>query len=253
MDNEKRLVVTIVIGEEIGSLAKYTVPTMEAYAKKVGADFKQLGKTEISDKYLEPYEKNQIRKFFDKYDKVLFIDADILVTPDAADFFDACEGDNMGMVSVDKYYPVAEREKKNLQKVLGEVDWKKDYFNAGVMLYTSKYQHVLNTDDGLIDKWRAAQAKGMDGRNDQSIFNYRVNKHDIPTTFVDRGFNFTRVFGCFEKRFSQYFIHYAGLKGNRLTRIKVDNYVMNTPLLYKILKKCPKVTWVFDRVILRIL
>lgn len=60
----KSLIATLVIGDEIEALANYTVPTMEAYAKKVGAEFKILRATEITERLSPYYEKTRFTTFW---------------------------------------------------------------------------------------------------------------------------------------------------------------------------------------------
>lgn len=250
----QRLVVTIAIGDEIASFAKYTLPTIQAYAEKVGADFTLLEETEISEKFLPTYEKNQIRHYLDSYQNVLYIDADILVTPDAPDLFDLCPADKVGVVSVDQVYAKADEEKALLKQELGDIDWVHEYFNAGVMMFSDEHKHMANTTDGIIDKWVAAKAKkGIKGLNDQSVFNYRVNKLEVPLYYLDQSFNFTKAWGCFERRFANYFIHYAGLKGNRVTRIRLDSSILRRPLAYRLFKRFPVLTRLFDSISLRLI
>lgn len=253
MGQNKYLITTLVIGQEIESLAKQTVPGMEQYAKRVGADFKVIGKTEISERLTPYYEKNQIFNFLDEYDKVLFIDSDILITPDAPNLFRQCNGDEIAAVSVEDVYGAVEKEKAMLQQFLGETEWTKKYFNSGVVMFTRKYRDLLNTSDGLIEKWVEGKAQaGVTGLNDQSVFNYRVNKHNIPIVYLDKAFNFTKAWGCFHKRFAKFFIHYAGMKGNREFRIKFDNRVIKSGVLYPIFKRFPVLVKFVDAVVLRI-
>lgn len=248
------LVVTLVIGDEIEALARYTVPSIRQYAEKIGADFKVLEKTDISEKLSQFYEKNQIRDYLEHYSKVLYIDADILVSPDAPNAFTQYPGDNIGVVSVEQVYKAAEKEKQTLIKELGDVAWTKEYFNTGVVLFSAAHKQVVNTDDGLIEKWIEAKSqRNVAGLNDQSVFNFRMNQWDVPLTYMDNAFNFTKAWGCFEKRFSKYFIHYAGMRGNRITRIKVDDYVLQNSFLYSVLKASPLLTKLFDAVVLRVM
>lgn len=242
------LITTLVIGEEIEALSAYTLPTMEDYALRVGADFKVMGKTGISETLSPYYEKNQIFDFFDEYEKVLYIDSDILVSPDAPDLFSLHDGDRVMAIEVENVYKAATNEKNALNNTLGEVEWTAKYFNSGVVLFTEKYKSLLNTTDGLIDKWIDAKKNGqVSGLNDQSIFNYRVNQQSIPMQYVDHSFNYTKAWGSFNKRFSKYFIHYAGLKGRRLKMIKRDSALLKSTATRKLLSKSPALVSILDK------
>ncbi|QJR81976.1 hypothetical protein CA267_015055 [Alteromonas pelagimontana] len=251
MELKKRyLVTTLVVGDEIEALAKYTVPRIQRYAESMGADFRVMGLTDISQRLSPYYEKNQIYNFLEDYEKVLYIDSDILITPDAPDLFAICSGDNIAAVSVEHVYKAVDDEKRSLATLLGDVEWKQEYFNSGVVLFTAAYRNLLNTTDGLIESWIAGKKEQhLPGLNDQSVFNYRVNQLNIPITFIDSAFNFTKAWGCFEKRFSKYFIHYAGMKGNRLQRIQKDDWILSRPSVYQVMKKSPWLVKVLDKIL----
>ena len=251
---EKKLITTLVIGEEIESLAKYTIPFMKGYARRVGADFQEMKATKIAEQLSPYYEKTQIYDLLDTYDRVLFIDADILIAPDAPNLFDDCPKETVAAVSVEGVYSAVEKEKQSLNKVLGKLDWNKEYFNSGVVMFPRVHRVLLNRTDGLIEKWIKAKESGtVVGLNDQSVFNYRVNARNIPMHYIDPSFNYTKAWGEFESRFSKHFIHYAGMKGNRLLRIKIDNRIISSQLLFGLFRRSKLLTRMFDSISLRLL
>ena len=252
--SSKYLISTLVIGEEIEEIAKITVPRIEAYAKRVGADFIVLGKTTISDQLSPYFEKMQLFGYLDHYEQILFIDADILITPRAANLFEYCADDMVSAVSVNNVYKDVNTEHENLASLLGEVDWTLPYFNSGVVMFTQQHRALLNTTDGLIEKWIEGKARtNKRGLNDQSIFNYRVNQLKIPMNYIDKSFNFTKAWGLFEHRFSMNFIHYAGMKGQRLKRISLDSRILNKTSLFFLCKQLPLLTKIFDKIASKVL
>ncbi len=235
------------------SLATYTVPLMEAYASRVGADFKKLGKSKVTEELSPYYEKTQIFDLLNLYERVLFIDCDILITPDAENLFDYSTNDSVAAISVEDVYPGAQKEKSVLSQLLGEVDWVQPYFNSGVVLFTSTHKNLLNRTDGLIEKWiKGKELQNIKGLNDQSVFNYRVNKYSIPINYLDPAFNFTKAQGHFEERFGKHFIHYAGMKGNRHFRVRLDRKIIDNRLIYNLFKNNAKLSKTFDFFSLRI-
>ena len=151
-------------------------------------------------------------------------------------------------VSVEQIYKAADKEKESLNQVLGEVSWTREYFNSGVVLFTKAHRELLNTSDGLIEKWIAAKEAGtVNGLNDQSIFNYRVNQLSIPMQYVSPAFNFTKAWGTFHTRFSQYFIHYAGMKGQRLARVKKDAGIIKKPAKFSLFSRTPWLVKIQDK------
>jgi lipopolysaccharide biosynthesis glycosyltransferase len=250
--NSSCLITTLVIGDEMEALSLFTVPLIKKYAKRFGCDFKVLGESKISQDFSPHYEKSQIYTLLDHYDKVLFIDCDILITPDAPNLVELNKEDSILAVSVEEVFQNVSDEKSSLCSVLGEIEWHKPYFNSGVVLFTAKYKEILNTTDGLIEIWTNAKIeRNIKGLNDQSIFNYRANKYDIPISYINSAFNFTKAQGNFESRFNKHFIHYAGMKGNREKRIYIDKKVLEKNWLYKLLKRNPRITKIFDFIVLR--
>lgn len=246
------LITTLVIGKEMETLSLFTVPLIENYANSLGCDFKVLRQSKISERFSPHYEKTQIYTLLSQYESVLFIDCDILITPDAPNLIELNREDDVLAVSVEEIFKNVSNEKSSLCAVLGEIKWRKPYFNSGVILFTAKHKEILNTTDGLIETWTNAKTeRNINGLNDQSIFNYRANKYDIPISYINNAFNFTKAHGEFESRFDKYFIHYAGMKGNRLKRIYIDKKVLEYSWLYKLLKRSPRITKVFDFLILR--
>ena len=249
----KYLITTLVIGEEIEKLAELTVPRMQRYAERVDADFIIMGKSDISDRLSPYYEKTQIYSYLDQYEQVLFIDTDILITPDAPDLFEICPKDMVSAVSVDAVYKAVEEEKLLLKELLGVIDWQLPYFNSGVVMFTRQHKQLLNTTDGLIERWiQGKEQNGRNGLNDQSIFNYRANQLNIPVHYIDYSFNFTKARRCFEKRFTMNFIHYAGMKGQRYSRMKIDNWVLNSRFTLWCFKTNALLVKVFDKITSRV-
>src|SRR3989344_7906914 len=86
---------TICIGDFYTKLSKVTHPTIKNYAQKIGADF--IVKTETSFP-LPHYAKFEIAKLLETYDRVLYLDTDILVSPDTPNIFDIVPQDCVGML-----------------------------------------------------------------------------------------------------------------------------------------------------------
>jgi lipopolysaccharide biosynthesis glycosyltransferase len=147
------------------------------------------------------------------FDRVLYIDADVMPTPHAPNIFDVfpdnafCAFDeNFGIepMSRDEY----------VQPLLGRVPWWEKnerglyrFFNAGVMLsaksHLPAFEDWRNTPDepSLWFPWP-----------EQAYLNYMVNAGRLP--FVDMGQEFNRMsmgqFTTQQDRVRANFIHYAG-------------------------------------------
>jgi hypothetical protein len=69
------LVLTLAIGNEYSTIAKATHPSLRAYAKRIGADFKVIDRPAIA-KTTPHWEKFQIAKLLDTYERIAYIDTD---------------------------------------------------------------------------------------------------------------------------------------------------------------------------------
>src|SRR6056297_3431214 len=127
----------------------YTIPAMRQYADRVGAKlivitepkyrlaFYEWLKLQDEDAYDYNYlnfEKNQIIDYLDNYDRILRLDADVLIKPQAPDIF--AVKSNYGFLAV----PDAKPKKKMylLRKSNFVLSDDYVYFNSGVIL-TSPY------------------------------------------------------------------------------------------------------------------
>ncbi|WP_068464565.1 glycosyltransferase [Oleiphilus sp. HI0080] len=236
-------------------MALSSLPTIKRYAQKCNA--KLIAIESFDDPTLPAmYAKTKVHELLKEYEKVLFIDIDILITPRAPNLFElfASNDEIFAAVPVERFYNGVKREKNNLQAALGEINWTQPYFNSGVMLVGRSHSHILNPHDGLIQKWHKwKKDNNKTGLNDQSIFNYRVNKDCLKLTELDRRFNFTRATQDFNKRFNCYFMHYAGLRGNRTKLMQRDRMVLDNPFVLRLYAKSPLVCKIRDAIIRRTL
>lgn len=245
----KRVVATLSVGDEAEAMGEISIPLMKLYAKKFGADFIVMGKTDISEKLNPFYEKMRIAGLLESYDEVLFLDIDILVTPWAENIFELVPNDEIGVVSVEDIFGQVEKQKDMLNNFLGILEWKLPYFNSGVFVVKKNHIPLLNIDDKLIEQWiDGLRVSGIEkSLNDQNILNYRANMHSIKVCYLDKSFNFTKAWRTFSKRFNKNFIHYAGIRGKRTLMMKRDAKILhsNVSVLYK---KSPIFVRVADKI-----
>ena len=81
----KKQVVTMFIGDFIPDVCKITMPTIEFFAKKIGAEYKIITESKFNMPSVT-YEKFQLYEMSRGYDWTLFLDADTLVNPDTPDW-----------------------------------------------------------------------------------------------------------------------------------------------------------------------
>jgi lipopolysaccharide biosynthesis glycosyltransferase len=250
-----RAVVTASVGQAFSEMGRITQPLMKGYANRCSADFVVISEPLMATRNGLParYEKFQLFDLLNRYERVLFLDNDILVTPDAPDVFELVAPDRFAASSELGFSRVA-LDLELTQKVLGELDWREPYFNTGVMVASKRHRELFDPSRAELHQWNAFS--GSDSRyhpagEDQAFLNYLVNALNVP--FLDLGFRFnhTRVRTDTHRRFHSHFIHYAGPSGfrygTRLEQMRKDAHLLNNPLSLSLARTFPRLRWVLDR------
>jgi len=148
-------------------------------------------------------------------DRILYVDADIMATPTSKNIFDEYP-DNNFMYAYDENDHTAHMDRDPyVFENLSELNWpknekgKKQYFNAGLMLFPKELLlnnlSMFNIDD--IPNWPNIWYFG-----DQTIMNYWVVKNNIPFKTLNHSYNRMDLgnYDNFNDRYTANFIHYAG-------------------------------------------
>jgi lipopolysaccharide biosynthesis glycosyltransferase len=200
-------VVTVAIGAEFRQIAALTHPLMVDYASRIGADFVSLH-TRAENPYLE---KLRLRDYLCLYERVLFLDTDVLVRPDCPDLFQLVPVDGFGAWLASNHSPRFDPEIARLQQQLGDIGWLKTYFNSGVMVVSRQHRDAF-----------APVTEAYDEPFDQGLLNYRVQKLGYRIFDIGHRFNHTGVASLTADRFESYIIHFAGQKQQRPDAIRAD-------------------------------
>jgi hypothetical protein len=87
-------VVTVGVGEKGRQWLDISEPSMRAYADRIGSDFHAITDTTT----IYPFaEKFRVAHFLDAYERIVFLDADIVVRPDAVNLFDFVPANAIGL------------------------------------------------------------------------------------------------------------------------------------------------------------
>lgn len=143
------------------------------YATRIGADF--LVKTTNTMRHLsgwQSHERLEMGNFFDVYDRILYLDADVIVKPETPDMFDVFDNpDHIYMLNeavnpaVDDSYSslasVAEKDMfpyiKSKRPDFNAPKWH-PYYNAGVMLCSRKHQNIfMASPETYFEEYRFEQ------------------------------------------------------------------------------------------------
>jgi len=204
MKPEKRAILTIVSGEKYKEIWERVEPYFTNYAEKCDAELIVLQKGDVpSPHWLKFAIYDLLHK---EFNRVAFIDADILIRPDTPSLFDIVPEDSFGIFNEGYYTPrsVCMHEVKKVYNV-DLPGWNgKDYFNTGVMVVSRAQRHIFNIR-GDIKNLRNAFGE-------QTYLNMRIMQAGIKIHHLDFQFNrmsiMDRITGM--TRLDSYLIHYAG-------------------------------------------
>ena len=196
----KKAVVTISIGEEYHKLAQVSHPTLKAYADKVGADF--IVWTDIGKHEIPHYRKLDLMGLLEgEYDRVAFIDTDIIIREDAPDLFEVVPDDSLGLHEEGRFVSRAPQLLDYMRTVgYNPEDWDNRYFNTGVIVASRIHKDIF-----------APCPKEVFHFGEQNYLN-TVIAHKKPKILglsykLNRMPHMDKLTG--EVRFDAYFIHYA--------------------------------------------
>ena len=198
----KKAVVTLCIGEDFQEMGDLTHPYMKDYADKIDADFLVINNQIINNGDIG-FEKFQLYNILKYYDRVIFLDTDIIVRKDCENLFEIVPRKDLGVFiesRYSKYSPDVNHQKRifGIQQALGNIGWNKDYFNSGVMVLSKKHRPIFDLENGqIIDL------------HDQTQLNYNVKKMGFWIHHIKRRYNCMDFLNPTE-RFEAYVIHYAG-------------------------------------------
>ncbi|MDQ2076178.1 glycosyltransferase [Marinimicrobium sp. ABcell2] len=253
MKANRNAIVTITIGDKFWRMSRFTHPLLSEYAKKCGADFVVLDQQKMGERCgLPTYERFQLYDLFSEYDRIAFIDTDILVAPNSPSVFDLTPETHIGAANEEKYSQSG-RDKVVTQEVLGQVDWVNPYINAGMMVLSKEHKELLNPDAPGLSEWAKGEfrSKHRNLLNDQPFINHRINALGLKVHDLGYRFNHTRVIPETHTRFRSYFIHYAGPSGHRygerIDQIAKDSEVFGSKLSLLLSQKWSGYRWLADR------
>lgn len=194
-------------------------PVFQAYAAKHGLDFVVIDqhKVHLRPRWFKPrlgwfLEKLQLKQLLEKYQRILYLDGDMLIHPNAPAPDAIAPADHLGVVREDMG-PLAWKRVEEIayaEKALGTLPQPpcEGYFNAGFMLISPIHRELFNIPPKSLSACRWP---------DQTLFNYRRRSLNLKTQWLEPSFNCLPEFGdAFyqpQKRREAFFVHYAGKEG----------------------------------------
>lgn len=231
---------TLAIGEK-NPMYEAALLSFESYAKKVNAKLivsKTLHYpiTIQNPKYCASpawAEKLHIGELLNQYERVLYLDADMIISPNASNVFERYP-------KLDTVYMFNEGKIQDRQSVINEIMKQKNttlawpttnnkpiYYNLGCMLISKQSQ--------LFEYAKLADLQSLCNHikyYEQTYFNFLLHKHYIPHESIDRQFNRMDMLG--KKDYLEAdFIHYAGRGFSNSSLKRELKYVNDFCFLFK--------------------
>jgi hypothetical protein len=197
---KKHLVLTIAVGDTYKQIAHFTHPTLRAYAERIGADFMAIDESNSSSPH---WEKFQIYDLLNQYERIIYLDTDVLVRDDCPDLFDVVPASHLGVFNE---APFTEARATSLFEVCKEYDvklpdWDGKYFNTGVMVISRVHKYLFKKPD-----------KEAFSFYEQGYLNMKIAQDKIWTQELRYQYNRMSCMDAItgEERHASYIMHYAG-------------------------------------------
>ncbi|MEZ9369811.1 glycosyltransferase [Shewanella sp. 10N.286.51.B2] len=211
----KKAIFTLAIGDN--PMYKAALESFQAYADKVGADLVVSEELHyplnIDNKNYDASpawsEKLYMAELLKEYDRVLYIDADMIIAPWAENIFERYNAlDTIYMFNEGAIKDRTEHAEK-ISSILGQVDWPSEngktvYFNSGMILASKESNLFTNASAQEMQKI-CNEVKFYD----QTYINYLIFREKINYVCIDKAFNRMPLLGQDGYKEAS-FIHYAG-------------------------------------------
>lgn len=189
---------------------KFVKPIFVDYAKKCNADFIILD-------HLPPFftEDNRphwrilkVLQLLEKYERVLLLDADMLIMPNCPNLFDIVPEGKIGSIYEDKGSRKASRIDVicKIQNKFGVVDWFSGYTNAGTFLLDRTHKNLFMPGPQR-QYWLGWGS--VDAHFGWQIHKNKYEVFELPYTYNHMSM-FSESWNGHPSRFDSYIIHYAG-------------------------------------------
>jgi hypothetical protein len=198
----KKAVVTLTIGQKFDALATLTHPTLKAYADRIDADFIVL--SDMVTCQQPHWSKFLLYDLLPDYDRIIFLDTDIIVRDDCPDLTKIVPSDKLGMFCEGHFTPRMESLREAVVAYKEEIPkWDgRSYYNSGVMVMSKQHRILFKLPDKLHKLGMYEQ-----GYINLKIFRDEWKMFDLPYIY-NRMTCMDELTG--DQRHNSYIIHYAG-------------------------------------------
>ena len=210
----------VVIGIGRDQVLDLSMQTVERYCEKYSLPLEVIKKAKYGYENRPHYryinfEKNQVYDLLGKYDRILRLDSDVLITASCPDIFEEFPEDCFTAVPEDVGDRKTDREHQMeiAQEELGLTLWDR-YFNSGVVLASKQHKEAFNIQEyNLYNKY-------LGDYKEQTLLNWRVANLKYKTYWASHKYNHLSMFS--EDIRNSYIIHYAGGQAEKPSKMKND-------------------------------
>lgn len=209
-----KLLMATCADENVVAYTKYTHPIFRMFAKKWQADFRVLDDQSYnrSDLNLWNYRTMIFYDLFEIYDRILYLDSDIVINKSSPNIFNAVPYDTIGLVFEDKGSRLKERRARiaHIKSVHGgNESWVSGYFNGGMLIVSRLHKEIFTKINGRLWGEDFKISGGI-----QAHLGYQIMKQGHE--YIDIGYKwnhmsmFTEPWNGNPSRFDSHILHYAG-------------------------------------------
>jgi lipopolysaccharide biosynthesis glycosyltransferase len=167
-------------------LIQWSRPLFNLYATKVGAEYIEISEPRIKHPICPMLEKYQLWDLLGQYERVVFFDSDIIVSPRTPDLFKIVPPEKIGAVYDNpKNESFGDHRKSSIlhiQEQMGDIGWRVGYVNSGVLVLSNTHRDAFKFDERLL---KIEQRTMLE----QNFTNYNIQRHKLPVHHLSRNFN----------------------------------------------------------------
>lgn len=214
----KIALVTVAAGAAGRRLLAASGPSMRRYAQRIGADFVALDWPGHPDWPMSA--KFAIASTLDHYERIAYVDADVLLRPTAVNLFDLCEPHEFGACDELPFHRRSpkfglEASYNQFRERMGfDASRASHYFNAGVMVVPRSHRAVIEAPREL---WLPDRGVGRHCA-EQHLANARLVASGLPFRLIDRRGNFQSWTPGFDAAPDDAVLHWSGAGSARVHR-----------------------------------
>lgn len=194
-----------------------TVPFMEAYCEKYSLDFILNQENKIpnfNDKVTGAFERFAIYDLLETYDRVLYLDCDIIIKKNSPNIFDIVPENQFGV-----YYETDNFGRGHFidgLKIKYNYSGITRYFNNGVLVVSKTHKPLFEMQkvEEFFKKYKCNKLADMDYQN------IIIHKNNIPTCSIGYKFNYFIKPWILRKFELSHFVHFAGVHNKKVVMKK---------------------------------